>query len=303
MYRYIKSALSDDFDQFYEDMKEIGQEFDSSNTSINDKKRPALFGKVNFEPGTVNLDYGGGKFDNVAEYLVQFDVINMVYDPYNRSSQHNREVIHTLWEYGGADSATCANVLNVIKEYEVRHKLLLNIKKLTKPNAPIYFAVYTGSKKQQEGGSRPTSKSSYQLFWTVEQYLPEIKEVFPDAQKKNGLIVCHNTGGAVTSSADLYDEDDIFAIDDYQTDYYPYSVMGAPSLKGFRKPEYADEFDTLEEANGCVLDLLGRGMYALLDDLEYDESHYYSPVKYRKFQNGDLDDFEVTPYELEFGDN
>lgn len=61
-------------DDIFDEIQEIGQEFTSENTSINAKRLPAIFNMVNFEAGTVNLDYSGGKFDNVAEYLTQYDV-------------------------------------------------------------------------------------------------------------------------------------------------------------------------------------------------------------------------------------
>lgn len=177
---------------YEEDIKEIGQEFTSENTSINSNKLPAIFKLVKFEPGTVNIDYGGGRFDNVAEYLAPYDVINLVYDPYNRTAEHNKEVIKLVREHGGADTATCSNVLNVIKEPEVRRNVLENIKKLVKPSGTVYITVYEGSGKGDEG---PT-KSGYQLNRKTADYLEEIQEVFPDAKRKGKLIVAHPTGSA-----------------------------------------------------------------------------------------------------------
>lgn len=188
MYRYIKCSLTDNFDEFYEAMQEINQEFTSENTSINKTKLPAVFSMVKFEPGTVNLDYGGGKFDNVADYLTQYDVINLVYDPFNRTSEHNREVMHTIWECDGADSITCSNVLNVIKEYDERMRVLKNMKNSAKPGAPIYITVYEGD---GEGEGRQTSETSYQLNKKIKEYLAEIQEVFPDAIRKGKIIICH----------------------------------------------------------------------------------------------------------------
>lgn len=185
----------------FDDIKEIWQEFTSENTSINSKKLPAIFNMVTFNPGTVNLDYGGGRFNNVAEYLKQYDVINLVYDPYNRSSEHNQEVIRLIREHGGADTATCSNVLNVIKEPEVRLNVLKNISKLVKSGGTVYITVYEGKGNNAEG---PT-KSGYQLNRKTADYLEEIQQVFPDAKRKGKLIECINSG-AITSS--IYDEND-----------------------------------------------------------------------------------------------
>lgn len=180
--RLGKLTLDEDFD---EDIQEIGQEFTSANTSINSTKVPAVFKMVNFEQGTVNLDFGGGKFDTAADYLSDYDVINLVYDPYNRSDKHNKEVIATLKEHGGADTATCSNVLNVIKEPEVRINVLNNIKKLLKPNGTCYITVYEGTGKGDEG----ETKSGYQLNRKTADYLDEVQEVFPNATRKGKLII------------------------------------------------------------------------------------------------------------------
>ena len=93
------------FNEYEDDIQEISQEFTSENTSINSTKLPAIFKMVSFEPGTTNIDYGGGRFDNVADYLTQYDVINLVYDPYNRTPEHNKEVIKTLRRAGGANTS------------------------------------------------------------------------------------------------------------------------------------------------------------------------------------------------------
>ena len=192
-------TASEDVDEYEDDIREISQEFTSENTSINSGKLPAIFKMIHLEPGTINIDYGGGKFDNVAEYLAPMDVVNLVYDPYNRTPEHNREVIRTIKNAGGADSATCSNVLNVIKEPEVRRNVLENIRRVVKPDGVVYITVYEGSGKGNEG---PT-KSGYQLNRRTADYLEEIKEVFPDAIRKGKLIIAHPSGGAVTSAVSL----------------------------------------------------------------------------------------------------
>lgn len=194
----ILSSTDTDFNEYEDDIQEISQEFTSENTSINSNKLPAIFKMVSFEPGTTNIDYGGGRFDNVADYLTQYDVINLVYDPYNRTPEHNKEVIKTLRRAGGADTATCSNVLNVIKEPEVRKNVLENISKIVKPGGKVYITVYEGSGKGDEG---PT-KAGYQLNRRTADYLDEIREVFPDANRKGKLIVATNSR-TVNSSTNI----------------------------------------------------------------------------------------------------
>lgn len=175
------SDEQDDLDHPY-------QEYTSENTSINSKKLPAIYKLVDFYPGDVVLDYGGGKFDNAVNYLADKDVTLLVYDPYNRSAEHNKEVLSFLRQNGGADATVCSNVLNVIKEPEARLAVLKNIKKLTKSSGAIYITVYEGSGNSNAG---PT-KSGYQLNKKIAEYLDEIQEVFPDAVRKGKLIQATN---------------------------------------------------------------------------------------------------------------
>lgn len=180
-----------------DDLEHPDQEYDSAATSINSTKLPAIYRMIKLEPGTVGVDFGGGKFDNAIEYLRDQDVTLCVYDPYNRSAEHNREVLRTLRANGGADFAINSNVLNVIKEPEARKGVLENIKKITKSGAPIYITVYEGRGDAKEG----VTKSGYQLNRKTADYLEEIQEVFPDAKRKGKLIVATNKGSVNSSSS------------------------------------------------------------------------------------------------------
>ena len=179
-----------------EDLPQADQEYDSAKTSINSNKLPAIYHMITLPEGSVGIDYGGGKFDNAVEALAEQGVTLYVYDPYNRSQQHNRAAIKALRANGGADFAINSNVLNVIKEPEARLNVLENIKKITKPGAPIYITVYEGSGKGNEG----VTKSGYQLNRKTADYLDEIKKVFPDAKRKGKLIVATNSGSANSST-------------------------------------------------------------------------------------------------------
>lgn len=198
---YVRSSIEDHED----DLDHPDQEYDSAATSINSTKLPAIYRMIKLQPGTVGVDFGGGKFDNAVEYLRDQDVTLCVYDPYNRSAEHNREVLRTLRANGGADFAINSNVLNVIKEPEARKGVLENIKKITKSGAPIYITVYEGRGDAKEG----VTKSGYQLNRKTADYLEEIQEVFPDAKRKGKLIVATNSGSVnsstgVTASSKLW---------------------------------------------------------------------------------------------------
>lgn len=187
-----------DTEEDEEDLPMVDQEYDSAATSINSNKLPAIYKMVNFNEGDVVVDFGGGKFDNAVEYIRDKGATLCVYDPYNRSAEHNKEVLRILRENGGADAAVNSNVLNVIKEPEARKNVLENIARITKPGAPIYITVYEGKGNGQEG---PT-KSGYQLNRKTADYLEEIQEVFPDATRRGKLITAHNSG-SVSSATDI----------------------------------------------------------------------------------------------------
>lgn len=176
----------EDTDEF--ELKQAQQEFSSAATSINSTKLPAIYNMVNFRPGDVVVDFGGGKFDNAVNYLKDKDVTLLVYDPYNRSAEHNKEVLRILKEHGGADAAVNSNVLNVIKEPEAREAVLKNIKKITKRGAPIYITVYEG---KGDGAEGPT-KSGYQLNRKTGDYMDEVGSVFSNVKRKGKLITAIN---------------------------------------------------------------------------------------------------------------
>lgn len=192
-----KRVVADSEDtEDYEELPQVEQEYDSAKTSINSTKLPAIYRMISLPAGSVGVDYGGGKFDNAVEALAEQDVILHVYDPYNRSREHNSQVIKALRANGGADFAINSNVLNVIKEPEARLNVLQNIKKITKPGAPIYITVYEGSGKSDEG----ETSSGYQLNRKTAGYLDEIRQVFPDAKRKGKLIVASNSDSANSST-------------------------------------------------------------------------------------------------------
>lgn len=167
------------------DVEDTEQEYTSANTSINSSKLPAIFKLVNLQPNTINCDYGGGRFDIATEWLATKDVTNLIYDPYNRSSEHNKNVLDAIRKNNGADTVTCSNVLNVIKEENARHTVIQNIYNLLKSNGTAYFTVYEGTGKGNEG----STKSGYQLNRKTLDYVDEIKDVFSNVTRKGKLII------------------------------------------------------------------------------------------------------------------
>lgn len=186
-YNFEDPDRNDDYVVEDFDVDDTEQEYTSANTSINSSKLPAIFKLINLSPNTINLDFGGERFDNASEYLATKDVTNLIYDPYNRSSEHNKNVLDTIRKNNGADTATCSNVLNVIKEENARHTVIQNIYNLLKSNGTAYFTVYEGTGKGNEGAT----KSGYQLNRKIVDYVDEIKEVFSNVTRKGKLIIAN----------------------------------------------------------------------------------------------------------------
>lgn len=223
------------------------QEFDSAATSINSSKLPAVYNMVKFNPGDVVVDFGGGKFDNAVNYLKDQDVTLLVYDPYNRSAEHNKYVLRVLKEHGGADAAVNSNVLNVIKETEARNAVLQNIKKITKKGAPIYITVYEGTGKGNEG---PT-KSGYQLNRKTSDYMDEISQVFSNVKRKGKLITAINES--------LTEDDKSTAFNDK---YFPRVDINNTSR--YDTAEFKDKFFAYDKKNNVLI-------YLFKDDEEVSE--------------------------------
>jgi len=172
------------------------QLYDSAATSINDKKLPSAFTKLlnknEFKPNTVNIDIGGGRFDNATEALAEANVKNHVFDPFNRSYEHNMDVVNQIAN-GKADTATINNVLNVIAERDNQLKVLHQAKNALKPKGKAYISVYEGNKT---GVGKPTSKG-FQHNKSTKEYLDLVKEVFPNTELRNGIITTTKRKGGL----------------------------------------------------------------------------------------------------------
>lgn len=156
---------------------------DSAYTSV--KILPKAFKMFSFHER--NLDFGGGKWDKATVYLKNnHNCENLVYDPYNRTEEHNKEVANRV-QTKGVDSITCLNVLNVIKNKNERYNTLYAIKLLTEVSADIgklpivIFQVYEGDK---------TANKDIQTCMKTKDYIPEIQAHFPNwSIKRKGNVI------------------------------------------------------------------------------------------------------------------
>lgn len=166
----------------------------SKNTSINSKKVPAIFKKIEWinHGETINVDIGGGKYDTAVEYLKQFGIKNIIFDPYNRSMGENIKTICDVVMYG-AESATISNVLNVIPQRGKRIDLLKKAKRWANV---VFISVYEGDKS---GVGRKTKKDCWQENRKLKEYFDEVGEVFEEYTIHNGMIVAWDSNKIETN--------------------------------------------------------------------------------------------------------
>ena len=135
--------------------------------------------KIDWQPGTVNVDIGGGRFDKATDWLRERGVENLVFDPFNRDQEHNRQVAERV-QSEKADTVTCTNVLNVIDNEQARANVILQSAKALKPGGTAYFSIYEGNKS---GIGKATVKDSWQNNRITETYIDEIKKYFNDVRR------------------------------------------------------------------------------------------------------------------------
>ncbi len=157
------------------------QKFTSAKTDL--KQVPAIFKLLKdnlvypelfFGTTKEILDYGGGAGEKLTNLLARLKIRNLVLDKYNRSDEHNAYV-RQLLKIQPADHAICSNMLNVIKEPDVRMKAIKEIARLTDPEGQVFFTVYEGNKTSR---GRRTKEDCWQANRPLKSYVREVKKVF-----------------------------------------------------------------------------------------------------------------------------
>ena len=161
------------------------QQITSKDTSISVVNK--IYTNKDFSRGSNILDYGGGKYDKNIEYMAKKGCKVVIYDPYNRSNEYNKQTI-TFVNSQPIHYIVCSNVLNVIKEDSVVEEVISNIAKIKSrnPGCTVYISVYEGDKT---GISKETSKG-WQRNLKTKEYYPLICKYLAIYETKNGIIVC-----------------------------------------------------------------------------------------------------------------
>jgi len=163
------------------------QEYTSAKTSLNQIPKPVktLLEKNELKDRTINLDIGGGKYDTMSNYLRKQGIKNYVFDPYNRSEEHNKKVIERT-ENGQSDSVTIFNVLNVILEKDNQIQVLKQAENALKKGGKVF--IYSNYHKKDKKPGPVKGRDSYQQYYKLKDTLPLIKEVFPRAELNTKLM-------------------------------------------------------------------------------------------------------------------
>lgn len=162
----------------------LNQQYTSQDTSINVINK--VYTKGKYVKGSNILDYGGGKYDSNIEYMEQKGCRVIVYDPYNRSEEYNKNtmdfVSNNLIHY-----IVCSNVLNVIKEDNIITEIIKNILEIKQKNngCKVYISVYEGDKT---GNQKETTKG-WQRNQKTSCYIEFIKNLGYEAKLNKGIIV------------------------------------------------------------------------------------------------------------------
>lgn len=152
------------------------QEFTSAKTSINSKRLPAIYNKLNWAKlwrdsttiPPVILDVGAGRhITHIREFVELQGFAYAPYDPYNLSKATNTTSLSLK-----PSVVICSNVFNVIKEKEVHYKLHRLIRD---KNCPFFITVYEGDRSFV--GHPTMNNQSYQRNETIDAYLMRWDEI------------------------------------------------------------------------------------------------------------------------------
>lgn len=165
--------------------EKAAQSISSADTSR--KQIAALLKQADLPAGSKNIDYGGGKYDLGTDFLRGRGVESSVFDPFNRDAAHNARVLSS----GPYDTATMANVLNVIPEREAQLEALRKVNDALKPGGSLWVSTYAGNKS----GAGAATKDGFQHNLPTKDYLPLVQEVFPEAKIRSGNIYAPKAAG------------------------------------------------------------------------------------------------------------
>lgn len=160
----------------------MAQKATSKTTSINSKRLPAAFSKINLHQYYRVVDYGCGRYTDHIRAAMPDGVEYLPYDPYNQPETVNAATLETCAD-GRSALVVLSNVLNVIDDWETvaavcRHALLLSGR-----FGNVAITVYEGDRS---GVGRYTGADSFQRNLTLAEWEWELS--------RRGFYCCRERG-------------------------------------------------------------------------------------------------------------
>lgn len=145
-----------------------GVDYFSHKTSCNRIPRGIYALAAYWRDTKCNLDYGGGKFDTATDWLKEQGIESHVYDPFNRSAEHNANALKHKFT-----TVTLLNVLNTIESREERVAVIKDAFNRLEHGGTFIIQIYEGDKT---GVGRIGKTNTYQCNRILEEYIPEMQE-------------------------------------------------------------------------------------------------------------------------------
>lgn len=165
----------------------MAQTFTSAATSINSRRLPAVFKKIQYRECGFLLDYGCGKHvDHIRSGVTGAGMVYLPYDPYNQPEETNgvaKDLVRWATDHSKPVTVVCSNVLNVIDDDGTIRFISDQIETIVERTGGTgYITVYEGDRS---GTGRQTGPDQYQRNQPLREYL----KFFRNATIKRGMIV------------------------------------------------------------------------------------------------------------------
>lgn len=159
------------------------QEITSAATSR--KQIPAIFKTIAEKiwpggRGAINFDFGGGFWLVSSQYLWFQAINNVIFDRFNKTDDENESALSYIQKHG-LDTVSCANVLNVIAEANVRAQVIHCVSLFADASREklAFFSMHYDPKAPNGIGGQVTKEGeTWQEMRPSWTYVPELQRSF-----------------------------------------------------------------------------------------------------------------------------
>lgn len=144
-------------------------------------KLPASHPEIGEYEG-VNIDLGGNK--DTRAYLAHRGTSSYEYNPESGNTKENNAALQ-IAHSGGAETVTCAERLNTIKDENERGSYILEAASLLKKGGTAYFSIDEGD----GSGIGSRTADGWQANRKASSYMAEIRKHFNGAERHGNIII------------------------------------------------------------------------------------------------------------------